>query len=202
MILFLLKEPALGPTRKLMLDRVNADRLAWYCRHPTMLKLPRILLANCKQDDWAERAGPAFKAAITRHAARLFEHMANKYLLGDSAVYRHVRRLTTSLVAFYSCSYTAGMFLTAEEVATLQHHALAFGTNYQRLRNLAALEGALVWPVRPKVHNMQHVPELASHLNPAHAQCYGEEGFVGTTTKVWKKSMSGPARDMYRGWCL
>ena len=102
---------------------------------------PCILLANCKQYDWAELAGPAFKSAITRHAARFFEHMANKYLLGDSAVYRHVRLLTTSLVAFYNCLYTAGMFLAAEDAATLQRHTLAFGTNYQRLRNMAASKG-------------------------------------------------------------
>ena len=85
LLFFLLKEPALGATNKLMLDRVSSDRLAWYNRHPTMLKLPRILLAKCKQDDWAELGGRACKSAITRHASRLFEHLGRKYLLGDSA---------------------------------------------------------------------------------------------------------------------
>ena len=128
--------------------------------------------------------------------------MAKKYLIGDSAVYRHVRLLTTSLVAFYNCLYTAGMFLTAEEVATLQHHTLAFGTSYKRLRNLAASVGALVWLVRPNVHRMQHAPELASHFNPVHAQCYGEESFMGTEPKCGRSQCLGPTREMYRGWCL
>ena len=73
----------------------------------------------------------------------------------------------------------------------MQQHTLAFGVSYQRLRNLAQAQKVLAWPIRPKVHKMQHVPELASHLNPVHAQCYLEESFMGTTAKVWRKSMVG-----------
>ena len=187
----LLREPALGPNKKARLERVNADRTEWYGRHPTLLKLPRILLASCTKDDWAELCGPAFKAANTRQAAKFFEHMAHKYCVGDSPVCRHIRLLTSSLVGFYNCLYSAGMFLTPEEQATLRGHCQDFGSSYQRLRNLAQTQHQLVWPVKPKVHKMMHVPELAAHLNPVHAQCYGEESFMGTTSKVWRKSMSG-----------
>ena len=83
------------------------------------------------------------------------------------------------------------MFLSGEQVATPQGHCTTFGLSYQRLRNLAATAGDLVWPVRPKVHNMQHVPELANILNPAQVQCYVEESYMGTTQQAWKKSMVG-----------
>ena len=45
-------------------------------------------------------------------------------------VQRHVRLLTSSLVGFFDTLYTAGMFLTPEELATLQQHTLAFGASY------------------------------------------------------------------------
>ena len=64
------------------------------------------------------------------------------------------------------------MVLYGEQVATLQGHCTTFGLSYQRLNNIAAASGDLVWPVRPKVHKMQHVPELASILNPTQVQWY------------------------------
>ena len=68
--LLLAQGACFGATKKLRLGRVYSDRHAWYNRRPTMLKLPRVLLANCKQDDWAELGGPAFKAAIARRATK------------------------------------------------------------------------------------------------------------------------------------
>ena len=85
----------------------------------------------------------------------------------------------------------AGRCLSDGEVNTLQGHTTAFGLAYQRLRNLANTEEQLLWPVRPKVRKMQHVPELVGVINPVHAQCYGDESLMGTTAAVWRRSMSG-----------
>ena len=101
------------------------------------------------------------------------------------------REHLTSLVGFYQALYDAPMFLTGEQVATLQGHYTTFGLSYQRFRNLVAIVGDLVWPVRPNVRKMQHVPELASILNPTQAQCYMEESYMGTTQHVRKKSRVG-----------
>jgi hypothetical protein len=198
----LLKAPALGPTRKLRLDRVNADRLAWYSRHPTMLKLPRILLANCKQDDWAELAGPAFKAAITMHAARLFDHMANKYLLGDSAVYRHVRLLTTSLVAFYNCLYTAGMFLTAEEVATCSTTPSHLAPGTSACATWLPQRGhwcGLCVQMCTTCNMCQSWPRTSTLCMHS---ATGKRASWAPPPKCGRSQCLGPTRDMYRGWCL
>ena len=136
-------------------------------------------------------SGPAIKAAITRNAAGFFEHLATTFFTSDSPKDRHLRQVTSSLYAFYGTLYGAGMFLSEDEVNTLQGHTTAFGLAYQRLRNLANTEEQLLWPVRPKVHKMQHVPELAGVINPVHAQCYGDESLMGTTAAVWRRSMSG-----------
>ena len=37
-----------------------------------------------------------------------------------------------------------------------------------------------------------HIPLYASVLNPRFVQNYAEESFIGSTTKVWHRSMFGP----------
>ena len=83
------------------------------------------------------------------------------------------------------------MFLTEEELSTLQAHSIAFGLAYQGLRNLACTRAELLWPARPKVHKLQHVPELVGVINPVHAQYYGDESLMGASVAVWRRSMSG-----------
>ena len=68
---------------------------------------------------------------------------------------------------------------------------IEFGENYQKLRDWARDAGQLAWPVRPKVHKMQHLPQCCAVINPTAVQVYGEESLVGTTVRVWKKSMAG-----------
>ena len=87
--------------------------------------------------------------------------------------------------------YKAGWFLNKEELVKLATHTQDFGVAYQRLRNIAAAEGELAWPIRPKAHKMMHIPELAGHINPIRVQCYSEESLMGTTARVYKKSMFG-----------
>jgi len=38
---------------------------------------------------------------------------------------------------------------------------------------------------------MMRIPELAGHINPIRVQCYSEESLMGTTARVYKKSMFG-----------
>ena len=191
----------MGHNMQERLDAVSQERLVWYAQHKKVIKLPRILMASCVgSDGWADLCGPAFKAANTRAAARFFKPLAARHLHGDVVVNRHVRLVTSSLAAFFECLYSAGMFLTPEELATLQQHTLAFGVSYQRLRNLAQAQKVLAWPIRPKVHKMQHAPELASHLNPVHAQYYLEESFMGTTAKVGGKAWLATTARGFRNW--
>ena len=181
----------MGRNQEQRLAKVNEEREHWFSQRPGKIKLPNIRVTNCTNDGWGDLNGPAYKAAITRNAAGFFEYMASTYSTTASPKDRNLRQVTASLTAFYGTLCGGGMFLTEAEVATLQDHTTAFGLAYQRLRNLAATEGELLWPVRPKVHKMQHVPEMAGVINPVHAQCYGDESLMGTTANVWKRSMSG-----------
>ena len=192
---YLLRDERLGSSQKTRLQRLNEERLRWYSGHTSLIRLPRLLLHSCQRDGWAELNGPAYKAAVTRHAAGFFDHLARTFCTSSAARDANLRKVTSALLGFYQVLYTAGWFLTDEELTTLREHTEAFGVAYQRLRNLAASEGVLAWPVRPKAHNMQHAPELAGHLNPVKVQTYAEESSMGTTAKVYKKSMSG----RYRG---
>ena len=45
--------------------------------------------------------------------------------------------------------------------------------------------------VTPKVHKLQHVPMVCEFVNMRFIQCYLEESAVGTTTRIWMKSMAG-----------
>lgn len=49
----------------------------------------------------------------------------------------------------------------------------------------------MAWQVTPKVHKMQHLPSMAKLLNPGEISCYMDEGSIGSTTKVWKRSLAG-----------
>ena len=188
----LLKEPALGANQKERLRRINQERLQWYKNNPGIIKLPRLLLhSHRQQDGWAELAGPAFKAAVTRNAARFFEHLAASFCNSDTPKHQNIRKVTSNLVGFYGVLYKAGWFLNKEELVKLATHTQDFGVAYQRLRNIAAAEGELAWPIRPKAHKMMHIPELAGHINPIRVQCYSEESLMGTTARVYKKSMFG-----------
>ena len=60
-----------------------------------------------------------------------------------------------------------------------------------QLRELARQNGWALWNVTPKVHKMQHLPFLASVINPRFVQNYAEESLIGTCTAIWARSVKG-----------
>ena len=65
-----------------------------------------------------------------------------------------------------------------------------------QLRELARLKKWALWSVTPKVHKMQHLPVLASVINPRFVQNYAEESLIGTRTTIWARSVSGRYRSV------
>ena len=65
------------------------------------------------------------------------------------------------------------------------------GLAYQELREISRLAGRMCFKVTPKVHKVQHLPLYSSCLNPRHVQNYAEESLIGTSTKIWARSVSG-----------
>ena len=68
-LVYLVRDPALGASQGERLQNINEDRDQWYKLHLGVHKLPRILLANCSNDGWADLHGPAFKATHTKATA-------------------------------------------------------------------------------------------------------------------------------------
>ena len=65
-----------------------------------------------------------------------------------------------------------------------------------RLREIARVKKWPLWNVTPKVHKMQHVPLLATVLNPRCVQNYAEESLIGTCTAIWARSVAGRYRSV------
>ena len=88
--------------------------------------------------------------------------------------------------------YTSGMFLTESQKTTFAFHVQKFGDYYQLLRSLAHANEQLSWKIRPKTHQMQHLPRQARIINPRYAQAYLEEGLMGRIAKIWHSNSNGP----------
>ena len=194
LLFYILALAALGATRQERIDRVNAWLDEWYSRRPGLPRLPKLLLSNMTLDGWAELHGKVIKAAATRHAAEAFADMAEEFLPGPDPCNTNLRIMLRSLQNIYKAMYGQPMFLSVEALRELESHCFDFGESFQRLREHGRTNNHLVCRITPKVHKMQHVPYMAELINPAFVQVYGEESLVGTTTKVYKKSMSGRYR--------
>ena len=187
----LLRDDRLGPNREERLAVINSRRASWYTNRPGSHIMPKIFMASCKNNGWADLSGPAIKAAVTRGAAGFFQSLCHEFYAGDTAFDVAIRAVLDNLAAIYKLFYESPMFLSDAAVALLKRQCIDFGENYQRLRGWAKDTGQLAWPVRPKVHKMQHLPLFAAVINPVFVQCYAEESLVGTTVRVWRRSMSG-----------
>eukprot|EP00959_Pyramimonas_sp_CCMP1952_P273919 5725541-Pyramimonas_sp.AAC.1 len=83
------------------------------------------------------------------------------------------------------------MFMTDESLNKLGALVREFGVAYMKAREECRLRNRLCFKLTPKVHRYQHVPLYCGVLNVRFAQTYGEESLIGTTTKVWHKTMRG-----------
>ena len=73
LLCYMVTLPSLGPRVADRLSRINRERLKWIRAHPGEIHLPVIKESNLRKDGWGDLHGPAFKSAITRHAAGLFQ---------------------------------------------------------------------------------------------------------------------------------
>jgi len=177
----------LGHNRQERLDTVNKFMKKWYDDHPRTNRLPPIRLGNLTADGWADLHGPAIKAAATRAAAPAFLAMCNEHLLpAASLADERTCAIIDRLVKIYDILYTETMFMSGPAIELLRGAVLEFGCLYMHLREHARVDNILAWPVKPKVHKLQHVPDIAVIVNPRFCQCYAEESLIGTTVRVWK----------------
>ena len=187
----LVRDQRLGSNKGERLCSINAEREAWYRNNPGEHRLPKIIATNLVTAGWAELSGPAIKAANSRGARVFFKTLALRFFTTSSRYDVCIRTLFTSLCRIYDILYASPMFLSNADIDALREECVGFGESYQELRELSRVRAQMAFPVRPKVRRMQHLPRMAEIINPTFVQCYAEESLVGTTTKVWKKSVAG-----------
>ena len=185
------RDARVGPNQNARLALINAKLKEWYDDHPGSNRMPRILLNNVTADGWADIHGPAIKAACTRSAVGPFRAIWNEYKRADSRYHTDATSVIDNLAEFYNILYAAPMFMPAESICKLNVACTDFGAAYLQCREHARAAGALAWPVRMKMHKMMHVPLMCRVINPVFVQRYAEESLIGTTAKVYKKSIAG-----------
>jgi len=188
----LVRDVRLGPSRQVRLRAVHERMVAFYDRRPGSHRLPTLTLANLTNaEGWSCLAGPAIKAANTRAAAPFFAELAMQYCNNDTPQGRDICLVTRSLADMYDIMNYSPMFLDAQSLERFQTVVYDFGIALQRLRACALDNHDLSWQVRPTTHKAMHLPLMASVINPRLVSNYADESQIGTTTRVWKGSVSG-----------
>ena len=189
----LLRDGRLGNCQQARLNSINARALDWYKQRPGWIRLPKLLLSNCTgAEGWSVLSGKAIKAANTRHSVPFWKHLVHE-LYGDMAgpEYTSLCGVIDGLDEIYAVLYVEPMFLDAAAMARLRAACLSFGRCYQKLREVHRRASSFAFNVTPKIHKVQHLPLLASCVNPRYVQTYGEESLIGTSCRTYAGSMSG-----------
>ena len=174
------------------IDRFNTELRAWHDARPGSNRLPYIRLGDITKDGWGDLSGQAIKAAMTRESAAFFADFARRFFSRDISVYEGLMiDLTEQLCEFYAIVRGQGMFMAPASVRKLRQVCERFGSTFMQLRDQARENNWCAFQVTTKVHNMQHLPIMAKLLNPGEISCYADESSIGSTTKVWKRSLAG-----------
>ena len=193
---WLLSDARVGANREQRLAAINAHREEFYNARPGSHRLPNIMEGSCKRDGWANLAGPAFKAAKVRGSAPFFRFIAHRYCTTMHVRDATLRAVVAALDDLYNELYDAPMFPPDPTVARVRQLCLDFGKAYQRMRELSRRSGIYAFAVTPKTHKVQHIPKLATCINPVRVQVYAEESMMGSVTSTWRGSKHGRYREV------
>ena len=191
LLLWLSRSPNLGPNILDRMKAINKFMKDWYAAHPGHHRLPKLKHANLISNGWGDLHGPAVKAANTRAASGLFAKMAETYLSAENEFEKYMILATKHLHSIYTALNSAPRFPTHAEIAKIRRVTLRFGEAMMWCREHSRRLGFMAWEITPKVHKSQHLPTMCQVMNPKFVSCYADESLIGTTTRVWKRSMAG-----------
>jgi hypothetical protein len=181
----------LGTNQELRMDAINRRKRKYYQDYGVEYTMPDLKLANLHiGGDLANMAclsGPLVKAANTRGLYEFSRLLAFEFFDGDDQESTSIRKVNDSLCMVFRVLYSSGMFLNAEQLASVRKHTLRLS------HNAATQTGNKVWLVTYKAHFFQHVPEQCELINLRYLQCYIEESLCGRISKIYKSSSNGPA---------
>ena len=112
-------------------------------------------------------------------------------MAGDEEPNRTVRKLLDTFASMYDLMATAPMFFDNPTLFEFRELVNDVGIALQYLKAWAAEQNMLMWQIRPKAHKAMHLPMIASLINPRSVSNYANESQTGTSTRVWKGSVSG-----------
>ena len=89
---------------------------------------------------------------------------------------------------------TSGVILSESQVRRLQDGGRTFLEAYAELARRAAVQKSMMWKVRPKLHEFEHLLSFvaASRINPLYMSAWHEESFLGKVKKLTIKCQGGP----------
>ena len=188
-------EMRLGRNQESRLANLNLSMAQFQDKQKTPSRMPEFRSDNfVSKDGWAQLSGQLIKAANTRHLVPWLVNVTEEYFDKPTKFDRAVVSLLQNLQVFYQVMYSADTFFTPEELTKFNSCVLKFGIRYQFLREHFKVNNDYFLNFVHKVHAMQHLPEIASVINPRMLQCYAEEGAVGRIGTIWKASKHGPYR--------
>ena len=191
-LMYVVTQHQFGANQGARMDFFNTELKTWYDARPGSNRLPTIRLTDITTDGWGDLHGAAIKAAMTRDSVAFFADFAQRFFSRERSCYEGlIIDLAAQLRDLYVILKGQGMFMTPASVRQLRQVCERFGSTFMQLRNQAMVDHRLAWQVTPKVHKMQHLPSMAKLLNPGEISCYMDEGSIGSTTKVWKRSLAG-----------
>lgn len=128
---------------------------------------------------------------------------AYRYLTDPTDMYHvSIHELLKHTLEFNRITYTAGVFLTPEELDALDVATKGVGKYMQLLRMKAKQDKDLLWHITPKLHYMQHFPQEAKLINPRLVQCYIEESYIGKMAQIWASCKYGKYKESIQYWAL
>eukprot|EP00959_Pyramimonas_sp_CCMP1952_P304314 6368788-Pyramimonas_sp.AAC.1 len=131
------------------------------------------------------------KTAGARAFAPLLFDFAKLHFIAGTECHRHVLLSFGGIVDDYNAMYNAPMFMSQRARAELSTSCVQIGESWMALRSIARRDGKLLWKVTPKVHKLQHTVLYSNALNLRYIQVYAEESQVGTTSRIWHRSVRG-----------
>ena len=187
------RERRLGASQEVRLRTINERLDEWNSNHILSSCLSNIELQNLtREDGWSMLKGPLVKAANTRNLIPYVESLCVEFYSEHDDFGNSVLHVVKSLNRVYHVLYSAGMFLSTEELSFLTEAVDSVGWHLQNLRFLCQQSGDLHFCLWPKAHYFMHLPDQASLLNPRFVQNYINESLVGVMTRIWRSSANGP----------
>ena len=102
-----------------------------------------------------------------------------------------MKKVVRCLHDFYKTLDDEPIIMSAAATRRMKEICFDFGEAFMQCREKARVAGELSWEITPKVHKMMHVPQQCAQINPRCVSCYADESAIGSTTRAWKRSMSG-----------